>query len=305
MIIDAANKTIKEIKWDLSAMVEFIRFRDWTLLKYLILKDIFKLLNLKNKHQIYFNKYFNDTSTAYIKDYNLKVIHRRYDSLKEILIEKQYFDVAYFIPVESQIVLDIGANIGEYSLIASRLVGNLGKVFAIEPNTNSFNILERNIELNNIKNIISINMAVTDSTNDKITLYEMDTPTVTTMLIIEGKQNSKNSYMVKTIKIDDLIRSTNINRLDLLKIDVEGAEVLVLNGALEAIAKYKPNIIIEVHLKNNREKIIGILCRRFGYKVNYERITDNFVDTRGLFDYLSLMYLSNKKVKNENPHDNF
>ncbi len=294
-MLKAVDEAFKAIKWDISAMVEFIRFRDWTLLKYLILKDLFKLFNLQNKHQLYFNKYSNDKSTAYIKNYNMKVIHRRYDSLKEILIEKQYFDVAHFIPVKSQIVFDIGANIGEYSLIASRLVGNSGKVFAIEPNTNSFKILEDNIEINNINNIIPINMAASDVTNDKVILYEMDTPTVSTM-VIEGK-NPKNSYFVKTIKIDDLIRSTNINRLDLMKIDVEGAEVLVLTGALEAIAKYEPNIIIEVHLKSNREKIIDILCRRFGYEVIYERIDSHFVDSRGLFDYLSLIYLSNKQVK--------
>ena len=75
-----------------------------------------------------------------------------------------------FTPKEGGIVIDVGAHIGPYTLIASRRVGLNGKVVAIEADSENFNILNRNIQLNKLTNVIALNYAAF-SKEDELKLY--------------------------------------------------------------------------------------------------------------------------------------
>ena len=129
---------------------------------------------------------------------------------------------------KGDIVIDIGANIGYYTLIFAKLVGQDGKVFAFEPEPLNFNILTKNIELNGYENVIVEQKAVSDK-NGKTRLYISDL--TSGMHRIYQSKYCKNFIDVNLIKLDDYFSKTSfIDEINFLKIDVEGAEFGVLNG---------------------------------------------------------------------------
>ena len=110
-----------------------------------------------------------------------------FDSLK-LSINKSYEEfetkLVKDIIKEGNVVVDIGANIGYFTLIFSRLVGRKGEVFAFEPEPNNFNLLKKNIEINDYKNVNLINKAVSNKSG-KIELYLDDVNTGRHSLIAE------------------------------------------------------------------------------------------------------------------------
>ena len=146
---------------------------------------------------------------------------------------------------KGNIVIDVGANIGYYTLIFARLVGNEGKVFAFEPEPSNFNILNRNLQLNGYKNVIVEQKAISDN-NGKIRLYisELTTGMHRTY---PSKYCSKAFVDVDLIKLDDYFSKISlIDKINFIKIDVEGAEFGVLKGISNILKKSKDiKILIE------------------------------------------------------------
>ena len=137
--------------------------------------------------------------------------------------------------------LDIGACFGTHTRAFSTVVGQTGKVLSIEANPETFKVLTHNIELAPLNNIFPFNFGASQSSGQVLTF---DTP----------KQNigATKAYIsaittpeqyVKTIAVDDL----DLNKLDLIKIDVEGMEVNVLNGAKKHISQFRPSVFCEVN----------------------------------------------------------
>jgi len=137
------------------------------------------------------------------------------------------------------IVYDIGAHMGYYTLIASRLVGPLGKVFAFEPHPYNLRILRRHLELNGLTNCVIIPAAVSDQTGKA--RFSFGTGTGTGHLADSGE------IEVETVRIDDLMARGELLPPNVIKIDVEGAEIKVLNGAYNTIRTYRPFIFMEIH----------------------------------------------------------
>jgi len=143
------------------------------------------------------------------------------------------------------VVIDAGANMGLYSLVISRLVGDLGRVYAFEPSDRDYGRLVRNIKLNRIRNVIPYRWALFDSDTTLELLIAEDNHTGHNTI---GKQfgakevRLKRKERIKTMTVDGL----NLNSLDFMKIDVEGAELHVLKGAIETIQRRHPTILIEV-----------------------------------------------------------
>lgn len=132
---------------------------------------------------------------------------------------------------EGMVVSDIGANVGYYSLIAARLVGESGRVFAFEPAPDNFALLVKNIEANGFGNIIPVQKAVSDKTG-RGTLFLWNEPDLHNM----REHHEKGSIEVEVITIDEFMK--NINRtVDLVKMDVEGSEMRVLEGMVETIRR--------------------------------------------------------------------
>jgi FkbM family methyltransferase len=137
--------------------------------------------------------------------------------------------------------VDIGANLGDYSLIAARLVGQTGKVIAFEPDPSNYGWLKKTIEKNGLKNVEIRQEALSDR-DGQATLFLGETSGWHTLK--QGQLSSeKGEVLVRTKRLDSMM----LERLDIVKVDVEGAEFEVLQGAKEQIRKHKPVLFIDLH----------------------------------------------------------
>ena len=139
---------------------------------------------------------------------------------------------------EGNIVFDMGANVGYYSLLAADLVGPGGKVFAFEPLPSNFEYLRKNADINFCRNIFLFEVAVS---------RENGLAFLTFTNSLQSGLAENGNIKVKTISLDDWVESGKLPVPNVLKIDVEGAEFLVLEGALKILKKYRPIIFLTVH----------------------------------------------------------
>ena len=132
---------------------------------------------------------------------------------------------------EGMNVIDIGAHIGAYTILASEKVGNTGKVIAIEPEPQNYQRLLENVIINNFKNVVLKKTALSDH-NGLERLYISPSSVRHSLLPQEGKITSI-EVIVKTLDI--LLEELHIKKVDIIKIDVEGAEIEVIKGAKETL----------------------------------------------------------------------
>lgn len=138
------------------------------------------------------------------------------------------------------IVLDIGAHIGYYTLIAAKIVGTKGKVYAFEPNQKTFEILKKNVEKNGYKNVILVNKAISDK-NGQAELYLNEENTGDHRLY--NSRDKRKSIKVETITLDTYFKDNNI-KINLIKMDIQGSEVKALRGSKTIIKRNKDIKII-------------------------------------------------------------
>jgi len=231
----------------------------------IVFKDIFRFIPVLN---LYFGRKFKNEilrlkklslfgSTFFFNE-------KSFPAILEMYAKRERFKFKEFIPKKGDVVIDIGATLGDHTIIYSKLVGDNGIVIAIEPNKDSFSLLKKNIEFNKANNVICINAAAWNKKGllkvSKKDFYTLDS------VCISCKDN--NYYMVKSIKIDDIVNRFGIKEVDLIKIDVEGAEYKVLRGGIKTIREFHPKIIVEVHeYYGIKENDILNLLKRFRYKV--------------------------------------
>jgi FkbM family methyltransferase len=142
------------------------------------------------------------------------------------------------------VVVDGGASLGIYTLIASRLVGTAGTVLAFEPGEYSFSILSRNLKLNGSVNVSPHRAALSDRTERTRLYHTGDSPN--RYSLSQPDEALVTSEPVQAIRLDDVLESKALGRLDLLKLDVEGAEESALRGAARALRAYRPIVIFEL-----------------------------------------------------------
>ncbi|WP_343636496.1 FkbM family methyltransferase [Fluviicola sp.] len=145
--------------------------------------------------------------------------------------------------------LDIGANIGLMSVIASKIVGEKGIVYAAEANPGTVSILQTNIELNNCKNIQLLPVALSDEQGTALLFenWEVNRGGASLISQSEGQQG----VTVNMERLDDLFDENTA--VDLVKIDVEGFEPPVIRGGMNWFRKQLPVFIIEVSEKREKE----------------------------------------------------
>src|SRR5580704_4473606 len=150
---------------------------------------------------------------------------------------------------------DVGAHLGEYSLLASRLVGPSGHVEAFEPQSDTFAWLTANIRANYLANITPHESAVADTSQAR-RFTVVKEPSLSHLAVGESTGVS-----VSTTTLDDVM-STSGRTPHMVKVDVEGAEMLVLRGAREVLGLpvgAAPVWLMEYSPEN---------CTRFGYSAN-------------------------------------
>ena len=143
---------------------------------------------------------------------------------------------------EGMVFIDGGANLGIYTAIASRVVGSSGAVLAFEPNKDVFEVLADTARLNDMGNVHLHNVALADKAGIA-RLYHTLGHSHSYSLGSEGPLAEFEE--VETTSIDKALADRGIDRLDFLKLDVEGAEELALRGARHAIESYRPTVLFE------------------------------------------------------------
>jgi FkbM family methyltransferase len=167
-------------------------------------------------------------------------------------------------------VLDLGAHVGYYTVLASRLVGPSGRVYAFEPDPVSYRYLVLNVEANPCANVVTVNRAVSDRAETTSFLHDpYGAESYLTGTPVLG------AIEVQTLTLDDFFSSAGWPQVDLLKMDVEGSEPKVLSG-MRRLSRRNPSMLLVMELNwpawhragTAREALIGVL-RELAYTEGY------------------------------------
>lgn len=206
-------------------------------------------------------------------------------AIKDILLNREYeylpeFELNNF---ERKRIVDIGAHVGLFSLVASRFAR---EVIALEPHPVNFKVLQLNLQINNIQNVIPINKALWLESKT-LTLYEGRHTGEHT--IIKSTDNKK--FSVSSTTLRDII--DEFGKIDLLKMDIEGAEFEVLNKLSSKVLKNIKNIVAECHLEAGDINYLEKFLNENGYYT--EKFTPPLVKKKASYS-IKLKNLTNLKV---------
>jgi FkbM family methyltransferase len=186
-------------------------------------------------------------------------------------LEEQCF-LKYFLK-RNGVFIDVGSNIGLFSLIASKRVGKKGKVYSFEPTPETFKWLQLNISVNRIKNIYASNIAVSNNSGKQEFKISGDGYDAWNSFGIPSEGKVIEKIQVNTITFDDFICLNNLERIDLIKIDVEGWEINVLKGGKKYFNKCTSAAILieftDINLQNagfSSTELYNLLIS-YGYKL--------------------------------------
>ena len=144
------------------------------------------------------------------------------------------------------VMYDIGANLGFFSLVAARLLGPEGRVYAFEPAPDNAAAITRNARLNQLENIDVIPRAVS-SRGGTARLQVVDDQSWSRLEEFGEHPDTERVLEVATVTIDELVQSGALPPPAVVKIDVEGAELAVVEGMAATIERYQPAIVCELH----------------------------------------------------------
>ncbi|MGB1646582.1 MAG: FkbM family methyltransferase [Crocinitomicaceae bacterium] len=158
--------------------------------------------------------------------------------------ERAELNLLYSHLSEDSVFVDIGANFGLYSLVASQKITNSGKIICFEPFPKNYAALKKNISLNSKSYIISENIALGDK-KDELSLYYQPTEKNLGMVSANFIENSK-TIEVDVMSFDEYVNENGIDKIDFIKIDVEGFENKVIIGMKKTLELFSPMILIEI-----------------------------------------------------------
>jgi FkbM family methyltransferase len=172
-----------------------------------------------------------------------------------------------------QVVFDVGANIGFLTILCSRLVGAAGVVYAFEPMPDNAKVLRHNLMLNGLENVIVVEKAVSSETGTAELFVSPWSAAHSLNVAGASKQNNRGPeaqkpIVVDTITLDDFLAGEGVRAPDLVKLDVEGAEVLALEGMRGTMESARPLLLCELH----------------GTRTEYEAFTDSVGYTTTVLD---------------------
>jgi FkbM family methyltransferase len=145
---------------------------------------------------------------------------------------------------KGSIIIDIGGNIGTFALFAA--FSGAAKVYTFEPNAESFDILCKNVSFNKLENIIlPFKYAVSDSDGEKVLIPTGSSPYNTMQPVTAGTTDTGSYETVETISLNSFCKENNIENVDLIKIDCEGAEFQIIPNLAPELLKRVRNIKVE------------------------------------------------------------
>ncbi len=147
--------------------------------------------------------------------------------------------------------LDIGAHVGYYMLLGSRLVGPHGHVYAFEPLPRNAAFIKRHIVLNKLENVTFLQLAISNRSGKVHFGAGISTST--------GRIDLTGELEVQTSSLDDLLKAGTIEAPDVIKIDVEGSEADVLEGAKVLLQNHRPKIFLATHGNEAYQHCVALL----------------------------------------------
>lgn len=148
---------------------------------------------------------------------------------------------------KDMVFVDIGANLGEYSLFAAKRLSS-GKVLAFEPMPKMYVLLEENRALNQFENITIFKYGLS-AQEDTLPIHEIENAHEGLSTFFPGDQKSRTITNVPLKVFDAEIDGFGVERIDFVKIDIEGSELSALKGAKKSIQKFKPLVMVEINQK--------------------------------------------------------
>lgn len=207
--------------------------------------------------------------------YNIKLYGAR-ALLDKLIIHKQYSHKDCKVE-QNDFVIDAGGCWGDTSLIFSSKTGNNGKVFTFEFFEDNLNILKENFLINkNISNNIVLMQQPLYNKSNEILYLNHACADITTLT--ETKNTAK---QYKSVCIDDFVKDNKINKIDFIKMDIEGCELKALQGATNTLKKHKPKLAIAAYHKYDDYYEIPKFLNELniGYKFYFANYTPKFSDT--------------------------
>jgi FkbM family methyltransferase len=161
--------------------------------------------------------------------------------------------------------IDVGANMGYFTLQAARIVGDSGRVVSIEPAPDNFRYLQRSIELNAYANTRAMQLALSDHAGTA-NLQILPLSTAHTFTALNPKYNDLPKVTVPITTLDAVVEEQKLERVDMVKIDVQEWEIQVLHGAIKTL-RANPKLLIFLDLPKRIEmrRSIAELLAPFGY----------------------------------------
>jgi len=174
--------------------------------------------------------------------------------------EKQYhmglLGTGVYEPVETRVVMacvsegdmafDVGANIGWYTTLLSRLVGPRGTVHAFEPLASTYQVLTGNCRLNNCQNVVLNNIALGDR-DGKVTMHYYPDEACGNASMVRMSTASSIQSTCSLTTLDAFVLKHHVSRCDFIKCDAEGAEMAFIKGACRTLSQFEPSILIELN----------------------------------------------------------
>jgi len=156
------------------------------------------------------------------------------------------------------VFFDVGAHVGQYTLVASGLVGEQGQVHSFEPDPDTFGWLAENVAQNGLRNVFINPLAVSDDTSARelflATAQDVGSNSLSQPLNYSGKK-----FTVRCTTLNEYIKAKRIGRIDVMKMDIEGAEYAALTGASDVLqSNEKPTLVIE--FEERRQRAFGSSC---------------------------------------------
>ena len=187
--------------------------------------------------------------------------------IEEIVLRHCYTPTPDFQVKEGMVVLDVGANVGIFTIYAASR-NRTGRIVAIEPDPESFSFLRDNIRANGFANIQLLNAAIGANTG-KGTLVEDNPGSVTVSTNVQGLK----SATIRIETISSLVKALGLQKVDLLKVDAEGAEFEVIEDT--SWAAVVSRVVMEVHHPRGDYRMLVRKLSNVGYRIRTSRAYDN------------------------------
>ncbi len=267
-ITQAASRIIPDSKFKRKISKMYSRYSSLLGERYLRSISLRTLLDLKKLSIPY--EIRGGMVRVLIEDFDILIYLNNISIVKEVFVEKVYLGNKL---EEGDVVVDCGAHVGTFSLLASRIVGKSGVVIAIEPAKENLKILKRNIRKNRVKNIIIVPKALWSSRGKmRLGISEVN-PGEHSLLHRNALHQNLSSEIIRADTLDNILRELRVRKVNFIKMDIEGAEIEALKGMERTLRKNVKLAIASYHIVNGRKTINFIIpfLRERGFKISVDK----------------------------------